>query len=260
MIKEYKFNSWSDYKSLVGERLSDNGLYAREKFLFRGQEDSEWPLISSFDRRFGSCEKSIYKVLKRNFEDECEHLPDLKVFIYSDGKKKKETKTDVKFTALGQHYGLPTRWLDWTESPYMAAFFAFQDSLGSIAGESLSTIRAEDKSVAIWALDRESTFWDNENIEIIRPSFEHNDRLYKQLGWFTVLPERHNISHLDAFVEKHSDQRSITLWKFIIPLREVVDVMADLRLMKIDAATLMGGYEGLAQSAINKTIIDSLKK
>jgi FRG domain len=46
--------------------------------------------------------------------------------------------------ALMQHHGAPTRFLDWTYSPFIAAYFAFQELL-----------RCKNRRATVWALPRE---------------------------------------------------------------------------------------------------------
>jgi hypothetical protein len=86
---------------------------------------------------------------------------------------------DQKLWALGQHNGLPTRLLDWTTSPYVAAFFAFHDWV--------SQLPEEFSHVAIWALHLENPVWSKEmGVEIVTPPALENIRLRNQSGKFTL--------------------------------------------------------------------------
>src|ERR1700739_1556162 len=49
-------------------------------------------------------------------------------------------KEELEWMALMRHHGAPTRLLDWTRSPYVAAFFAIAEA-------------REDEESAIWAID-----------------------------------------------------------------------------------------------------------
>jgi FRG domain len=48
----------------------------------------------------------------------------------------------ASWLALMQHYGTPTRFLDWTMSPFIAAYFAFEDEACGLS-----------KRSAIWAIN-----------------------------------------------------------------------------------------------------------
>ena len=103
-------------------------------------------------------------------------------------------RDDQKLWALGQHNGLPTRLLDWTTSPYVAAFFAFQ--LGPGAAQEFS-------HVAIWALHLDNRVWSKEmGVEVVTPPALENIRLRNQSGKFTL--SRTPFASPEEYVERSS--------------------------------------------------------
>ena len=91
-------------------------------WIFRGQAQ-DWPLTSSLERAFrlgGIALKKapgIEKQLVRDFRRRY------------DGKDRDVVMNDTLYClALMQHHGAPTRLLDWSYSPFVAAFFALEFS------------------------------------------------------------------------------------------------------------------------------------
>lgn len=89
----------------------------------------------------------------------------------------------LSLVALAQHYGLPTRLLDWTRSAFIAAYFAAEE-----AGKSESK---EDEKLAVWALYypamgtlHEIDRWKEPVIIVTAPSAS-NPNLRAQQGAFT---------------------------------------------------------------------------
>lgn len=79
---------------------------------FRGHAQSDWQLVPSAHRR--------HPILESQFANHFRHrAPALSADC-------PEHKDYVSWLPLMQHYGLPTRLLDWTESLLVAAFFAIQ--------------------------------------------------------------------------------------------------------------------------------------
>lgn len=97
---------------------------------------------------------------------------------------------DIELMALAQHHSIPTRLLDWSENPMVAAFFAAFSSAG----------REDARNICVWALDT-SCAQQAENrgsagrfrLRLHTPSRSENLYLHSQEGVLTEL--------LDA--EKH---------------------------------------------------------
>jgi len=93
----------------VTGRRRDSGVY-------RGAGDSRWPMLTSLDRLGGVNPPHT----KCDLE---EHV--LRNFIrYSRPYVSSDMRNDWELLATAQHHGVPTRLLDWTYSPFVAAHFA----------------------------------------------------------------------------------------------------------------------------------------
>ena len=113
-MKEYVIHSFEELQDLVFEECFDTKTQRyRDNYVYRGLCDKDYELRSKLNR-VCSHDLSLETSINRSF---------LK-YGYTDVK---DCSSFWQMLALGQHYGLPTRLLDWTYSPLVAAHFATED-------------------------------------------------------------------------------------------------------------------------------------
>lgn len=89
---------------------------ASASLVFRGAADSEYDLKPSIGRTTEKHAKNGIETLERLIMDEFKRL--------AAAELDKKPETDWEWLFLAQHYGLPTRLLDWSTNPLVALYFA----------------------------------------------------------------------------------------------------------------------------------------
>jgi hypothetical protein len=242
-VARLTLGSWEEMKrdlvpTLFGHEPFRSGLY-----LFRGCGDAGWTLISSFDRQFGFLpgdkRMTIWRSLLQEFRATCaEH-----------GVAREIVADDKALLAFAQHHGLPTRLLDWSLSPYVAAFFAFR--------QALKTPDAP-RQVALWVLDARSSAWSAEmGVELVAPLASGNFRLRNQSGRFTYARTPHlTLEEYVGYVP--TDESPLT--QITLPSTEAVRAMPDLDAMGANATNLFPDWEGLAEGVAIRLELEALTR
>jgi hypothetical protein len=243
---EISIDSWSQFREVVcGAEY--------ESWAFRGHSDSSWKLYSTLSRYFidfcvhkdawSQQESRSLRIFKRKA-----HL--LLTRVPSEGDS-------FQWLALMQHHGAPTRLLDFTWSPYVAAFFALERATAKAAmwalfppklgNRMIRTIRASQKiekdEIGPWTEGNYERYFlpNREPLVIIGEPTQMNQRLVAQMGTF-VMP-----GVLDKPVEEIVPPEAVA--KFTLDTSKIRrDGLKALYNMNITPYSLFPGVDGLARS------------
>jgi len=168
-IKEITFDSIKDFLDYLSGH-NDNKIR-----LFRGQMD-DWALDSKLLRLviesrqiddFYKIEKQIFEKFKGNYK--YFHSTDL---------------NDWDLLSLGQHYGLPTRLIDWTTNPLIALWFAFEKAKNNNNDRVVFGLVIEEDSIADIQVDE---LFGGRFTKIFKAK-PFDNRVINQESWFSIQP------------------------------------------------------------------------
>ncbi|MFN0183289.1 MAG: FRG domain-containing protein [Aquabacterium sp.] len=227
---------------------------AQPGWAFRGEVAAQWPLVSSLTRRLSTyCPDATLWPLR---EQRAMRIFRRKVHIYLGGGA--APLDDLRCLALMQHHGAPTRLLDFTKSPYVAAFFALEEATGDSAVYALNTpalwgaVPRFDPALTRDAVDPRVTggferhyLANDKPIVWFGEPAEMDRRLVAQSGLF-VLPGQ--LARPLGDILQGYDTRDPLLVKYVLPLAMRDQAMQALYRMNITHATLFPDLEGLARS------------
>jgi hypothetical protein len=234
-VRTISYRGWNEFKRDLFLELYAQGRYRRGQYLFRGAGNANWQLSTAFDRRFGGVP------LERRMRLWDQLITEWRLGCQEAGVPETVIRDDRALWALGQHHGLPTRMLDWSMSPYVAAFFAFRSHLLA----ALQPSGGGEAQVAIWVLHLDNPVWSGNGVDIVSATGLANNRLRNQGGRFTLC--RAAVASLEEYVDRLATE--IALTRCIIPAAEATEALGDLDAMGITDHELFPDLTGLADLA-----------
>ena len=189
-MKSVEIKNWTDFRSWVDADRQVLPVY------WRSQKDPAWPLASSFERQFlrlnGGWKVGASNVYPYDgrFEREGKKTWEPGFYAamsdrYLDAFRRASSglrgiapavlETD-QWWSLGRHHGLVTPLLDWTESPYIAAFFPLSELLQEM-GAAGGGISFGGRAVAVFRLFHNEHL-EGDGLRVVRPLVDELGRMH----------------------------------------------------------------------------------
>ena len=221
--------------------------------LFRGHSNAHtWRLTPTLTRMVGSnsklslgrfggwlqLESHILERFRRHAEPYLTNKPD----------------TTIDWLVLGQHHGLPTRLLDWTENPLVGLYFALLEDMGTEA--------------AVWMMEPRyvhSANLDLDNLDSIQVYFPKalDERIVSQKGCFTIQPLPEGCGTFLPLDEDHAlvDEGLRSLSRVVIPDDRALkaQLMLEVNRLGVDGNFIYPGLDGLSRQITTDLLGDVVR-
>lgn len=259
MMHDADVADWEDFERRVNDLRRQ---YPKHRALvFRGLSDSTWPLKTTLERHDNNVSMPFaeyYRVISaaephiRTFTettwDPIETYPEIERLASEYEFEPWGGKLQAYgYMAYLRHQGFPSPLMDWTRSPYIAAFFAFRSALKPPHDRVSVFIFCEMPTVT------KGTGSGEAEIKRLGPYVRAHRRHYLQQGEYTIclrwdpdVPWRF-VSHQDVF-SRADDGKQDVLWKFNIPFGERTKVLQLLDDYNVNAFSLFDTNETLLET------------
>jgi hypothetical protein len=225
--------NWTEYKKYVSRLES-------RRYIFRGQ-NKPWRLRTSFHR---TGRANLLKFLNEDIQMLHRHLSSRTRHAFN----LEIPNENGAFFNLIQHHGYPTPLLDWTYSPYVAAFFAYR----GISNNAADSAKQNDK-VRILIFDQERWKIDFNQIQRIVIPGPHvsileflsieNERMIPQQAVSMLT----SIDDIESYIKSRETNEKKFLQVIDLPVKERKNVVEELSYMGITAGALFPGLDGACE-------------
>ena len=288
------FNAIVDFKGKLNNEFigcSCNEIY--NKYIFRGEGSIKNKLIPSalrIDKENELCQLSgcvsperriktalqqieCEEMLLKKFYSKCDYnglkIPSISRLRYHNQPYNCSSDHEwlpedyFELAGLAQHYGLPTRLLDWSLNFHIALYFALKNSK-----------EEEDEYCSVWAFNYSAIghyFVNKQNkIMIIIPEYSHNPNLMAQKGVFTHWQiarfnfklktdpvDRRSLDELfeSQIAQNETSDFSRLFYKINIPIKFKKVLYKYISTIGFDGSTLFPGYDGITRSIKEDSMI-----
>ncbi|HJU98992.1 MAG TPA: FRG domain-containing protein [Burkholderiaceae bacterium] len=216
-----RLESWREFTELLECSFFNR---PETKFVFRGHRRADWALMPTLARI------PVNNIITPDLANM--QLERFKLAVR--GRLRDSALVDPgqedELWSVGQHHGLMTPLLDWTYSPYVALFFAFQK------------VDSEDEKDndyrAIYVVNKTflKEYEDETTIRVVEPRKDDHGRLVNQAGLFTFSPYDSTIeSRLVDFLSG-DDSPDERLKKAVLETEKIAPAPSE------DEAEILAGY------------------
>jgi hypothetical protein len=225
--------TWGAFKEYVNQ-------LAFKRLLFRGQNE-RWRLRTPF-HRLGRAD--LHRFVYND-------IPTLRQHLSARTRHVFDLANDSEFGAflnLVQHHGYPTPLLDWSYSPYVAAFFAYRGITNDAAAAA-----APEARVRVFVFD--ATSWIKSFqpvVRLIHPQLHVTVRHFDAIENERMIPQQAasivtSIDDIESYIRLRETEATKYLHAIDLPVCERRLVTRELSYMGITAGSLFPGFDGACE-------------
>ena len=218
-IGTFTLTSWNYFSDFIDKEMLDFRNY-----IYRGHMNEEWLLEPTLNRLVPKKTKAELTKIRE------EHLHKFRYALRGRVKDSSRYTDDDELWALGQHNGLATPLLDWTLSPYVAAYF------------SLFEHREKNGYSVVYSINK-NAIDDFNDLKVINPITDENTRLINQSGLFIKVLTNQDLEKM--FKQKYKGNiKEYMMIKIRIPNKHRETALRSLNRMNINHNTLFPDIQG----------------